>query len=154
MSVCLSVCLSVCVSVCVSVSALQPKRLSRFWWKSTQRLSRMFASAFSLKFWKYWIDDVMAAILSKTVGALSRLYFWSDFLQICTWCSLHIGIVCYWKSARSISNFVPKWRTAYWTGGNFGAQNQNFAKCINKGSIYTEFDPLNTNLSIISHFEF
>ena len=48
--VCVSVCVSVCVCVCVSVSALQPSGLNRFGWKSTEILSRMFASAFFSNF--------------------------------------------------------------------------------------------------------
>ena len=76
----------------------------------------MFVSADFLRFRKFWFDDVMAAILYETVGALSRLYLNSDFLQIFTRCSLHSGIVCYWKSARSRNIFDPKRRTAYWSG--------------------------------------
>ena len=150
MSVCLSISVYVCVCVCVCVSALQPTGLFRFWWKSSQILSRMFASAIFLRFWKFQFDDVMAALLYKTVWALSRLYLGFDFLQTCTWCSLHHRNVCYWKSARSRNIFDPKWRTAYWSGGHFGPNNQNFVKCINKGSIYIEFDPLNNNLAFIS----
>ena len=84
--------LSVCVCVFVFLSALQPKRLSRFWLKFTKMLSRVLAIFCFLKFRKCLFDDVMTTVLYKCVPALSSLNFWSDCLQIRTWCSLHQGI--------------------------------------------------------------
>ena len=101
--VCLSVCL--CVCLCLSVSALQPKRLGRFWWKFTQIVSRTWASVVFLRFWISQFDDVMAAILYFSRAAVSRSQFWSDFVQIWTQCSLTMSRVCYWKSAKSVGNF-------------------------------------------------
>ena len=72
----------------------------------------MFASTTFLQFWIVFFDYVMAAILYKAVGALSRSYFVSDLLQIRTWCSLNHGIVCYKnqqdREISSIQNGVPR----------------------------------------------
>ena len=99
------VCVCVCLSVCLSVSALQPRRLCRFWWNFAQMIWQIFASDIFCGFWNFEFDDVMAAILHFCVAALSRSQFWSDFLQIWTQVSLTHAGVCYWKSARSVGNF-------------------------------------------------
>ena len=66
------VCVSVCLSVCVFVSALQPKRLGRIRWNSTQIVSRTWACDIFLRFWISQFDDVMAAILYFSYAALSQ----------------------------------------------------------------------------------
>ena len=104
-SVCLYVCLCVCVSVCVCVSSLQPKRMNRFWWKFPQMIWQIFASDISRGFWKFEFDDVMAAILHFSYGALSRSQFLSDFLQIWIQVTKLFFTVCYWKSAKSVDKF-------------------------------------------------
>ena len=101
--------MSVCVRVCLSVSALQPKRLGRFWWNFTQIVSRTWASVVFLRFWISQFDEVMAAILHFSRAALSRSQFWSDFVQNWTKCSLTVSRVCYWKSAKSVDNFRFYW---------------------------------------------
>ena len=61
--VCVCVCVSVCLSVCLCVSSLQPKRMDRFWCNFPQMICRIFASDIFHGFWKFKMDDVMAAIL-------------------------------------------------------------------------------------------
>ena len=60
---CVCVCVSVCLSVFVCVSSLQPIRIGRFWWNFPQMILKIFASDFFRRFWKFKMDDVMAAIL-------------------------------------------------------------------------------------------
>ena len=84
---CLYVCVCVCVHVCVCVSALQPKRLVRFWWKFTLILSRMSSCAIFLIFLKFELMTSWRPFFTKTVPALSRLQYISDFLYILGGCS-------------------------------------------------------------------
>ena len=123
---CLSVCVSVYVCVCLSVTALQPKRLGRFWWNFTQIVSRTWASVFFLRFWISQFDDVMAAILHFSRAALSRSQFWSDFVQIWTQCSLTVSRVCYWKSTKSVGNFSQYSRPRFRKKSKMAAKNKIF----------------------------
>ena len=99
------VCMSVCMYVCLCVEALQPKRLCRFWWNFAQMIWQIFTCVIFFDFWKFKFDDVMAAILHFSYGALSRSQFLSDFLQIWIQVTKLFFTVCYWKSAKSVNKF-------------------------------------------------
>ena len=58
------VCLSVCLCVCLSVTALQPKRLGRFWWNFTQIVSRTWVGVVFSDFWYLNLMTSSAAILN------------------------------------------------------------------------------------------
>ena len=58
-----------------------------------------------LGFWKFEIDNFMAAILHFFVRALSRSQFCFDCLQILIQGRKLISFVCYWKSAKSVDKF-------------------------------------------------
>ena len=141
------VCVYVCVYMCVCVSALQPKRLVRFWRKFTQILSRISTCAVFLIFWKFEFDDVIAAILHKTLRALSRLQYCSDCLLILICCSINSGNVCYCISAKSVHIYDTNWMTAF----GFGIKNDHLDPVslnqTNRTSMYTELKLLNMNMS-------
>ena len=151
--VCLSVCVCVCLCVCLSVSALQPKRLGRFWWNFTQIVSRTWASVVFLRFWISQFDDVMAAILHFSRAALSRSQFWSDFVQIWTQCSLMVSRVCYWKLAKSVGNFRRYGRPRFRKKIQNDRQKQNFRNRASEVSISTNSDPLITKMTIFCRFD-
>ena len=99
------VCVCMCVRVCVA--ALLLKRLYRFCWNIAQKIWQIFSCDIFFDFWKFKFDDVMAAILHFSYGALSRSQFLFDFLQIWIQGTKLFSTVCYWKSAKSVENF---WR--------------------------------------------
>ena len=134
-----SVCVCVCLSVRMCVSSLKPIRMSRFWWNFPQMIWRIFASDVFHEFWKFKMDDVMAAILYFFIPALSRLQFCFDFLKNLTQGIKLSSGVCYWTAfSKEIQN---------------GRQKYFFWNRTSKVSISTNSDPLITNLMIFCWFD-
>ena len=98
-------CVYECVCVRLCVTALLLKRLCRFWWNFARMIWQIFTCVIFFDFWKFKFDDVMAAILHFSYGALSRSQFLSDFLQIWIQVTKLFFTVCYWKSAKSVDKF-------------------------------------------------
>ena len=81
------VCVCVCLSVCACVSSLQPIRMGRFRSNFPQMIWRIFARDIFQGFWKFKMDDVMAAILyvfhSGTLIVATTLRFSSKLSRRC-----------------------------------------------------------------------
>ena len=144
----MSVCASVRLCVCVCVAALLLKRLCRFWWNFAQMIWQIFTCVIFFDFWKFKFDDVMAAILHFSYGALSRSQFLSDFLQIWIQGIKLFSTVCYWKSAKSVENF---WRYNGRKNAKFSPRTK-FSNLDAKGIINTNPDPQITNLILFCRF--
>ena len=107
--VCASVCLCVCLSVCLYAPFIWTL-LDRCWWNLDHMiLSKIWDETF-LRFWKCYLDDVITAILMLFDGALSRLQFLCNFLQIHICCSSTHGFVWDCNPAFLVHIFYPKWR--------------------------------------------
>ena len=138
-----------CLCVCVSVCLWQPfiwTPLGRFWWNLDHMiLSKIWDETF-LKFLKCCLDDVITANLRLFDGALSRLQFLCNFLQIDTCCSLTHCFVWDCNPAFSVHIFYPKWRLEK------QLKKSKWRKIKNKMCNLIDFDPLNTNMCMVCWF--
>ena len=138
--------LCVSVSVCQWVSALQPRRLCQFWWNFAQMIWQIFTCVIFFDFWKFKFDDVMAAILHFSYGALSRSQFLFDFLQIWIQGTKLFSTVCYWNSSKSVENF---WRYNGTKTTKFSPR-KKFSNLDAKGIILYYSRPADYEFDIIS----
>ena len=104
--VCVSVCLCVCMYVCLSGS-LEAAIFDRFLWNFNYMvLTKIWDDTF-LRFWKFCSNDVITAFSRFFVGALSRLLFKCNFLQIDSFWSSAQYFVWDCKPAVSVNIFYP-----------------------------------------------